>query len=66
LIAEMQKIPPLVFTIVAPQTRWGIWIRNCIFAAVAWSGVADFAQRYLGAAFASSEEFPVPEYKWVK
>jgi 2-polyprenyl-6-methoxyphenol hydroxylase-like FAD-dependent oxidoreductase len=65
-IAEMQKIPPLVFTIVAPQTRWGIWIRNCIFAAVAWSGVADFAQRYLGAAFASSEEFPVPEYKWVK
>jgi 2-polyprenyl-6-methoxyphenol hydroxylase-like FAD-dependent oxidoreductase len=66
LIAEMQKIPPLVGTIMAPQTRWGIWIRNRIFAIVAWSGVAEIAQRYLGAAFASSEEFPVPEYEWVK
>jgi 2-polyprenyl-6-methoxyphenol hydroxylase-like FAD-dependent oxidoreductase len=66
LIAEMQKIPPLVGTIMAPQTRWGIWIRNSIFAIVAWSGLAEFAQRYLGAAFASSEEFPVPEYEWVK
>jgi 2-polyprenyl-6-methoxyphenol hydroxylase-like FAD-dependent oxidoreductase len=66
LIAEMQKIPPLVGTIMAPQTRWGLWIRNRIFAIVAWSGVAEFAQRYLGAAFASSEEFSVPEYEWVK
>jgi 2-polyprenyl-6-methoxyphenol hydroxylase-like FAD-dependent oxidoreductase len=66
LIAEMQKIPPLVGTIVAPQTRWGIWIRNRVFAIVAWSGLVEFAQRYLGAAFASSEEFPVPEYEWVK
>jgi 2-polyprenyl-6-methoxyphenol hydroxylase-like FAD-dependent oxidoreductase len=66
LIAEMQKIPPLVGTIMAPQTRWGIWIRNRIFAIVAWSGIAEYAQRYLGAAFASSEEFPVPTYEWVK
>jgi 2-polyprenyl-6-methoxyphenol hydroxylase-like FAD-dependent oxidoreductase len=66
LIKEMQKIPPFVGTIMAPQTAWGIWIRNRVFAVVAWSGVAEFVQRYLGAAFQSSEEFPVPEYKWMK
>jgi 2-polyprenyl-6-methoxyphenol hydroxylase-like FAD-dependent oxidoreductase len=64
LIKEMQKIPPLVSTIMAPQTAWGIWIRNHIFAFVAWTGVAELAQRWLGGAFASTEAFPIPEYDW--
>jgi 2-polyprenyl-6-methoxyphenol hydroxylase-like FAD-dependent oxidoreductase len=66
LISDAQKIPPFVGTIMAPQTRWGIWIRNHIFMLVAWSGVAEFVQRYLGAAFADAKEFPLPEYEWVK
>lgn len=66
LIKEMQKIPPFVSTILAPQTAWGIWIRNNLFALVAWSGIADFVQKYLGAAFADTKEFPLPDYDWAR
>jgi 2-polyprenyl-6-methoxyphenol hydroxylase-like FAD-dependent oxidoreductase len=66
LITELQKIPPFVSTILAPQTAWGIWLRNHIFALVAWTGIAEYAQRYLGAAFASTEAFSLPDYKWVQ
>jgi 2-polyprenyl-6-methoxyphenol hydroxylase-like FAD-dependent oxidoreductase len=66
LITELQKIPPLVSTMLAPQTAWGIWLRNHIFALVAWTGIAEFAQSYLGAAFASTESFPLPVYTWIK
>jgi 2-polyprenyl-6-methoxyphenol hydroxylase-like FAD-dependent oxidoreductase len=66
LIDEMQKIPPFVGTIMAPQTWWGIVLRNWIFAVVAWTGVAGFVQRYLGAAFADSNEYPLPEFEWMR
>ncbi|KAF2874949.1 hypothetical protein BDV95DRAFT_563994 [Massariosphaeria phaeospora] len=64
LVGEMQKIPLLIPTIIAPQTAWGIWLRNNAFALVAWTGIAEFAQKYLGSAFASTETFPLPEYDW--
>jgi 2-polyprenyl-6-methoxyphenol hydroxylase-like FAD-dependent oxidoreductase len=66
LINDLQKIPPFVSTVLAPQTAWGIWFRNHIFALVAWTGIAEYAQNYLGAAFASAETFPLPDYKWFK
>jgi 2-polyprenyl-6-methoxyphenol hydroxylase-like FAD-dependent oxidoreductase len=66
LINDLQKIPPLVSTILAPQTAWGIWFRNRIFALVVWTGIAEYAQQYLGAAFASTKAFPLPDYKWAK
>jgi 2-polyprenyl-6-methoxyphenol hydroxylase-like FAD-dependent oxidoreductase len=65
IIKELQKIPPFVFTIMAPQTAWGIWLRNHIFALVAWTGIATFLQKYLGAAFANTDAFPLPDYYWV-
>lgn len=65
IIKEMQKIPPFISTIAAPQTAWEIWLRNYAFAFIAWSGIAEFAQRYLGGAFASTKTFPLPEYEWV-
>ncbi|KAF2124601.1 FAD/NAD(P)-binding domain-containing protein [Dothidotthia symphoricarpi CBS 119687] len=65
LIKEMQKIPPLVMLLLAPQTAWGIWLRNHIFAFIAWTGIAEIAQKYLGGAFANTESFPLPEYEWV-
>jgi 2-polyprenyl-6-methoxyphenol hydroxylase-like FAD-dependent oxidoreductase len=64
LITELQKIPPFVSTILAPQTAWGIWIRNQIFALVAWSGLVEVVQKYLGTAFADTKAFPLPEYEW--
>jgi 2-polyprenyl-6-methoxyphenol hydroxylase-like FAD-dependent oxidoreductase len=66
LLKEMQKIPPFVGTIMAPQTRLGIAVRNWIFAFVAWTGVAEFLQKYLGSAFADSKEFPLPSFEWVR
>ncbi|KAM0214266.1 hypothetical protein ACHAPA_006514 [Fusarium lateritium] len=64
LVNKMQVIPPLVTTILAPQTAWGIWLRNNIFAFIAWTGLIEFAQRYIGASFGDAKEFPIPEYKW--
>lgn len=64
LISELQKIPPFLSTFMMPQTSWGIWFRNKAFAIIAWSGIADFAQRYLAAGFASTDSFPLPDYKW--
>lgn len=65
IINELQKIPPLVTTVLAPQTVWGICLQNYAFAFIAWTGIAEFAQRWLGGAFASTEAFPLPDYAWV-
>ncbi|KAK4539864.1 hypothetical protein LTR36_010325 [Oleoguttula mirabilis] len=66
IVKEMQKIPPFVSTILAPQTAWGIQLRNYIFALVAWSGIAEFLPKYLGSAFARTDDFPLPDYDWKK
>ncbi|KAF2824390.1 FAD/NAD(P)-binding domain-containing protein [Ophiobolus disseminans] len=66
VVKEFQKIPPLVSSVLAPQTVWGIGIRNWVFAIIAWTGVAEAAQKYLGAAFTSSGNFPLPGYGWVE
>ena len=64
IIDELQKIPPFVFTFLAPQTAWGIWLRNNIFAFIAWTRILDFAQKFFANAFASTDKFPLPEYEW--
>jgi 2-polyprenyl-6-methoxyphenol hydroxylase-like FAD-dependent oxidoreductase len=66
LITEMQKIPPLVGTFMAPQTRWGIVVRNWLFWTVVKSGVVEWVERWLAPAFGSSEEYKVKEYTWGK
>ncbi|ELR09022.1 hypothetical protein GMDG_00640 [Pseudogymnoascus destructans 20631-21] len=65
VIAKLQKAPPLIRTILAPQTAWGLWVRNRIFAFVAWSRILKFTQKYFASAFASSDKFGLPEYEWV-
>lgn len=65
LITELQKIPPLVLTIAAPQTAWGIWIRNSILAFVSWTRIIEFVQRFFGGAFSKADTYPLPEYDWV-
>ncbi|KAL4731963.1 hypothetical protein ACLX1H_000962 [Fusarium chlamydosporum] len=64
LINKMQPIPPLVTTIIAPQTAWGIWLRNNIFGFIARSGLIEFAQRFISPAFGDAKAFPIPEYEW--
>lgn len=65
LINDLQKIPPLVPTLLAPQSAWGLWLRNWIFAFVCWTKVLEIVGRFLGSAFASSDEFPLADYEWV-
>jgi 2-polyprenyl-6-methoxyphenol hydroxylase-like FAD-dependent oxidoreductase len=65
LINEMQKIPPLVLLAMAPQTVWGIWVRNHVFAFIAWTRILKFAQKYFAGAFASTEKYPLPDYEWM-
>jgi 2-polyprenyl-6-methoxyphenol hydroxylase-like FAD-dependent oxidoreductase len=65
IIDDLQKIPPFVFTFLAPQTTWGIWLRNNLFAFIAWTRLLEFAQRFFANAFASTDKFPLPDYEWL-
>lgn len=65
IVDDMQKIPPMVPGICAPQTAWGIWLRNYIFAFIAWTNILEYAQKFFGSAFASSDKYGLPDYEWV-
>jgi len=66
IIEDMQKIPPFVLDMFAPQTAWGIWLRNNIFAIIARSRILELAQKFFGffgSAFASSDKYRLPDYE---
>ena len=65
VVDDLQKVPPMITTFLAPQTAWGIWLRNQIFAFIAWSRILDFAQRFFAPAFASNDKYNLPDYEWV-
>ncbi|KAL2054447.1 hypothetical protein ABVK25_005195 [Lepraria finkii] len=65
IINDLQKVPPLIPTIMAPQTAWGIWLRNNIFALITWTGILELAQRFFGSAFAHTDKYRLREYEWV-
>lgn len=65
IIDDLQKVPPLIPTIFAPQTAWGIWLRNNIFAFVAWTRILEFAQKFFASSFASTDKYGLPDYEWV-
>ena len=65
IVKEMQKVPPLFPTVLAPQTAWGIWLRNNIFAFIAWIRILEFVQRFFASAFGNSDQYPLPDYEWV-
>ncbi|KAJ5590173.1 hypothetical protein N7450_004145 [Penicillium hetheringtonii] len=64
LVNEMQNIPPLVPGVFAPQTAWGIWVRNWIFAFICWSRLPWFFNKLFGSASAHSDVYELPEYEW--
>ncbi|MCJ1296678.1 hypothetical protein MMC34_008244 [Xylographa carneopallida] len=73
IVADMQKIPPGVPAIMAPQTEWGLWARNTflwgasVVARVGSRVGAQFA--WLGGYWASSfggDKYNLPEYDWVE
>jgi 2-polyprenyl-6-methoxyphenol hydroxylase-like FAD-dependent oxidoreductase len=65
IIDDLQKIPPLIPTVFAPQTVWGIWLRNTIFAFICWTGILEFAQRFFAGSFANTDKYKLPDYEWV-
>ena len=65
LIADMQTIPPFLWAFLAPQTKWGVWVRRMVLGFVLWTGVIGFVQKYFASSFNSSEKYKLPEYDWV-
>lgn len=63
-VSEMQKIPAFIPGILAPQTAWGLWLRNAIFAIICWSRIPALFQRFFGASSAHSDDYKLPEYEW--
>ncbi|KAF3759961.1 FAD/NAD(P)-binding domain-containing protein [Cryphonectria parasitica EP155] len=67
IIEDMQKIPPGVPGIMAPQTAWGIWVRNTLFMVVAWAMKFKRVFAWASRSFASSfggDKYNLPEYEW--
>ncbi|MCJ1291854.1 hypothetical protein MMC34_003401 [Xylographa carneopallida] len=65
IIDDMQKIPPMILTFCAPQTAWGIWLRNHLFAFIAWTNILEYAQRFFGGASTGTDKYGLPDYDWV-
>lgn len=65
IVEDMQKIPPLVLGICAPQTAWGIWFRNRIFGFLAWTHILEYAQRLFSGSSAGKDKYGLPDYEWV-
>ena len=66
LIKELQQIPPMLGAFMAPQTAWGLWLRNHIFAFIAWSRIIEFAQRFFAGAFAHTDQYKLKDYPWIE
>ncbi|PYH43083.1 putative FAD-binding monooxygenase [Aspergillus saccharolyticus JOP 1030-1] len=64
LIDDMQKVPPLLPVFFTPQTAWGLWLRNMVFAFVCWSGILSLTQKFFSGAFAGTERYQLPQYEW--
>ena len=68
IINDMQKIPPGIPGLFAPQTAWGIRLRNMLFTFVAWSMAFSRIFAWFGKFFASSfgsDKYGLPDYEWV-
>lgn len=68
IIDDLQKIPPGIPWIFAPQTAWGIWIRNQILSVICWGmgafgGIVAWASGLFSSSF-GGDKFGLPEYEW--
>ncbi|KAK4035353.1 oxidoreductase [Parachaetomium inaequale] len=66
VVGELQKIPWGLQEVMAPQTGWGLRVRNGVLWVVCcWAGVLGVVQRWFARAFGEREEGGLPEYEWV-
>jgi hypothetical protein len=69
IIKEMQVIPPGIGAVMAPQTWWGLQIRNFIMGIVDWGMRFGSLFSWVGGLYSSAfagDKFGLPEYQWVK
>lgn len=67
IIDDLQQIPRGVLTFMAPQTAWGIWLRNQVFKFICWGmkfkGLFAWTSKFFSSAFAG-DKFNIPDYEW--
>lgn len=67
IIKDMQKIPPGLPGLMAPQTVWRIRLRNVLFRVVFWAMGFSKYFSWIGSSFASSfgkDKYNLPDYEW--
>lgn len=67
IFEDLQKLPPGSMSFMAPQTQWGLNLRNGVFAFLSKTRLFDLLQKFLGyfaGAFASGDKYVLPDYKW--
>ena len=65
VVGELQQVPWGVQAVLAPQTRWGLAVRNAVLWFVFRTGVVGLVQRVFGGVFKGREETALPEYEWL-
>lgn len=68
IIKDMHVIPSGVLSFLAPQTSWGIVVRNLIFFAVCWASKFAFLLGWLGSAWGAAgfgkDKYDLPDYNF--
>lgn len=67
IIDDLQKIPPGIPWIFAPQTAWEIWLRNTVLRAICWGMAFSAIFGWVSGLFSSSfggDKFGLPDYEW--
>jgi hypothetical protein len=67
IIKDMQAIPPGVPGVMAPQTVWGIWLRNLVFRFICFVMQFRGLFSWFGGFWASSfgkDKYDIPHYEW--
>ncbi len=65
IVGELQQISWGVQVVMAPQTWWGLAVRNAVLWFVFRTGVVGLVQRVFGGVFKGREEEVLPEYEWL-
>ncbi|KAI0431008.1 oxidoreductase [Xylaria sp. FL1042] len=63
LIDKLGQMPRFITSFIAPQTAWGIWLRNNFFGFVIWTGILNYIQRFMGSAMQKTDKNLLPTYK---
>lgn len=64
IISDLQKVPPFLSSFMAPQTAWGLWLRNNMLAFICWSGILRVAERFFVGAATDVDKYNLPDYEW--